>query len=83
VAILGISFDTMEENAAFAAKFKFPYPLLCDTERAIGVAYGACANPRDECARRITYIIGPDGRVSHAFRKVDARAHPAEVLKLV
>ena len=83
MAILGVSFDTVEENAAFAARFKFPYPLLCDTARAIGMAYGACASPGDECARRISYIIGPDGRVTHAFPKVDAKAHPAEVLKLV
>ena len=83
MAILGVSFDTVEENAGFAARFKFPYPLLCDTDRTIGTAYGACASPRDGHAKRISYIIGPDGRVKHAFPKVDAKTHPAEVLKLV
>ena len=83
MAILGVSFDTVQENAAFADKFKFPYPLLCDTDRAIGTAYGACAGPQDRSAKRISYIIGPDGRVAHAFPKVDAKTHPAEVLKLV
>src|SRR6267154_2333424 len=33
--ILGVSFDTIEENAAFAAKMQFPYRLLCDTGRAM------------------------------------------------
>ncbi len=73
----------MQENAAFAARFKFPYPLLCDTGRVIGRAYGACTGPKDECARRLSYIIGPDGTVTHAFPKVDPKTHPAEVLHLL
>ena len=78
-----MSFDTVPENAAFATKFSFPYPLLCDTERAIGLAYGACDSPTDRNARRISYIIGPDGRIEHAFPKVDPKKHPAEVLDLL
>ena len=73
----------MAENAAFAQKFHFPYPLLCDTARAIGMAYGACDSPTDRTARRISYVIGPDGMIEHAFPKVDAKTHPAEVLKLL
>jgi len=73
----------VQENAAFAAKMKFPYPLLCDVDRTIGLAYGACSTPQDRSARRISYVIGPDGRVRHAFPKVDPKSHPAEVLALV
>ena len=82
-AILGVSFDTIEENAAFAAKFDFPYPLLCDTERAIGLAYGACDDTGATHARRISYIIGANGTIEHAFDKVDPKNHPAEVLGLL
>ncbi len=78
-----MSFDSVEENAAFALKFKFPYPLLCDTERSIGVAYGACSSPADKTARRISYILGPDGTVEHVFSKVDTATHPADALKLL
>ncbi len=81
--ILGVSFDTVDDNAAFAAKFKFPFRLLCDTTRSIGMAYGACVGPRDATARRISYVIGPDGTVTHVFPKVDARKHPAEVLAIL
>ena len=83
MSVLGISFDTIEDNAAFADKFGFPYPLLCDTDRAIGLAYGACASARDEYAKRISYVIGPDGRITHAFPKVDPKTHPAEILRLI
>jgi peroxiredoxin Q/BCP len=82
-SILGVSFDTVEENAAFAQKFSFPYPLLCDTGREIGLAYGACDTRSDRSARRISYVIGPDGRIEHAFPKVDTKRHPAEVLSLL
>lgn len=81
--ILGASFDTVDENAAFARKFDFPYPLLCDTSRAIGLAYGACDDAKATNARRISYVIGPDGTIEHSFPKVDAKSHPEEVLKLL
>jgi len=73
----------VDENAAFAAKFNFPYPLLCDTTRVIGMAYGACDPADAGNARRISYVIGPDGRIEHAFAKVDTKTHPAAVLALI
>ena len=73
----------MQDNAAFAKKFNYPFRLLCDTKREIGMAYGACSAPDDSSARRISYIIGPDGTVRHAFPKVDARSHPRQVLDLL
>ena len=79
--ILGASFDTPAENAAFAEKFHYNFPLLCDTDRSLGLAYGACDEPKAPNARRISYLIGPDGRVKKAYGKVNAVEHPAEVLK--
>jgi peroxiredoxin Q/BCP len=55
--------------------------LLCDTTRAVGLAYGACDEPTAATARRISYLIGPDGRVKKAYPKVNAAAHPEEILK--
>ncbi len=81
--ILGVSFDTIAGNDAFARKFSFPYSLLCDTSRAIGLAYGACDQKDSDAPRRVSYVIGPDGRIEHVFPKVDAKTHPAEVLALL
>jgi peroxiredoxin Q/BCP len=80
VQILGASFDDAAANARFAAKFEFNFPLLCDTTRALGMAYGACDDPTASSARRISYVIGPDGRISHAYPKVSPQEHPAQVL---
>jgi len=75
-----VSFDTVEDNAAFAKKFSFPYPLLCDTSREIGMAYGACDSPDDEYAKRITYVIDPEGKIKQVYGKVSAAKHPEELL---
>jgi peroxiredoxin Q/BCP len=79
--VLGVSFDSVEDNAKFAQKFDFPFPLLCDTDRAIGIAYGAAESPRDEYAKRIAYVIDENGRIAEAHAKVDARNYPREQLK--
>ena len=78
--ILGVSFDTEEENRAFAEKFHFPYRLLCDTDRKIGVAYGAADDASAQHARRITYVIDPEGRIAKAIGQVSAREHPEQLL---
>lgn len=70
----------MAENAAFASKFGFDFPLLCDTTRALGLAYGACDDAGAAYARRISFLIGPDGIVRKAYPKVNAAAQPEELL---
>lgn len=71
----------MDANAAFAARFGFPFPLLCDTGRDLCRAYGAC-DPSDGLpCRRITFIIGADGRILEAYGEVDPRSHAQEVLE--
>jgi peroxiredoxin Q/BCP len=79
--ILGISFDTPEDNAAFAAKQSFPYPLLTDVDRAAAIAFGAAADAKAAAPRRVTAVIGPDGRVERVIDKVDPRTHPKELLE--
>lgn len=79
--ILGISFDPVNQNAKFASKENFPYPLLSDTDRKVGLAYGACDSADASSAKRITYVIGPDGKVAQVYGKVNAAKHPEEVLQ--
>jgi peroxiredoxin Q/BCP len=79
--VVGISFNDVEANRHFAEKFCFPYPLLCDTERATGLAYGACDDASARTPRRISYLIGPDGVVVKAYDKVDVSSHPQQVLE--
>jgi thioredoxin-dependent peroxiredoxin len=80
IVVLGVSFDNAEDNAAFAKKFSFPYTLLCDTERKLGIAYGACDNPKAGYANRISYLIDEQGKIARAYPQVDPRVHAAQVL---
>ena len=47
------------------------------------MAYGACDSEDAEYAKRISYLIGPDGTIRKAFPKVDPARHPDEVLALL
>ncbi len=81
--VIGVSYDTPAENAAFAAKYEFPFPLISDTDHKIGMAYGASDSPKDEHARRIAYVIDEQGKIAQAHPKVDARLYPKEQLATV
>lgn len=78
--VLGISFDSIQENRAFARKNDFGFPLLSDPDRRIGMDYHAAADPDQAEADRITYVIGPDGIITHVYPKVDVATHAAEIL---
>jgi peroxiredoxin Q/BCP len=80
VHVVGVSFDTVEENAAFARKFSLPFPLLCDTEKRIGLAYGVCSSVDAPFPRRVSYLIDEHGSIAQAYDKVSPDAHPGEVL---
>lgn len=82
--ILGASFDTPEDNLAFAEKQGFGFRLLSDVDRTVGERYETRRNPDEEGAewpKRRTYLIDPDGVIRKAYRVTDVAAHPAEVLE--
>jgi peroxiredoxin Q/BCP len=78
--ILGVSFDDAAANAAFAKKYNFKFPLLCDTARTLGMAYGACDDAKATHAKRIGIVINGEGKVRGYYPQVDARVWPAEVV---
>ena len=57
--------------------------MLCDVDRKIGVAYGSAESAASEFPKRISYVIGPDGRIAHAYLKVSPKTHPEEVLAVL
>jgi thioredoxin-dependent peroxiredoxin len=77
--ILGVSLDNETDNKAFAEKFNFPYPLLCDINQEIALAYEAVKGPEDEYASRITYVIGEDGNILEAISQVDTKTHSGDL----
>jgi thioredoxin-dependent peroxiredoxin len=80
IQVLGISFNDVEQNADFAEKYEFTFPLLCDTDRTVGLAYGACADLKSRNASRISFLIDEDGKIERVYDSVNPRDHPAQVL---
>jgi peroxiredoxin Q/BCP len=85
VQVYGVSPDPQARQAKFAAKFEVPFPLLCDTEHALAEAYGCWAaksmyGKQYMGIERSTFLVGADGTVAKAWRKVKVAGHVEEVL---
>jgi len=77
VQVLGVSVDNRESHESFAKKFKLNFPVLADPTKKITRAYGALAFYR--LARRMTFIIDPQGKVRKIFKSVNPKIHVEEV----
>ncbi len=80
IQIVGVSLDPVDRNAAFALKYGFKFPLLCDVDRLIAIAYGACSDAKAQQAERISFLIDEQGKIARVYDRVDPRDHPAKVL---
>ena len=81
--LLAASFDTPEDNLAFAEQQGFPFTLLSDVDRTVGTDYETKRHPEEQSpdfAKRRTYLIDPDGVIRRAYRVRDIAGHPDELL---
>jgi thioredoxin-dependent peroxiredoxin len=87
VVVLGVSGDNAASHKKFAAKYKLPFPLLSDPERAVMEKYGAYGEKMMYGKKvtgviRSTVWIGRDGKVKKHWKRVASAAdHPAKVLE--
>jgi peroxiredoxin Q/BCP len=80
VEIFGVSFDPPAQNKAFVDAEHFPFRLLSDGDRTLALAVGAADSPAQPAARRISYLVGPDGRVRAVYGSVTPASHARDVL---
>ena len=80
VVVLGVSFDSPEKNAAFIAENGFPFRLLSDRDKSLAIAVGAADSAKRLFARRVSYLVGGDGKVLRAYPQVDPSVHARQVL---
>ena len=86
VKVVGISRDPMKKHDKFIGKYSLAVPLISDEDGRISDAFGTWVqksmNGRKYMGmERATYLIGADGRVIKAWRKVKVPKHADEVLK--
>ncbi len=74
-----MSVDSDASHTRFSSKYNLDFTLLSDPERKIIHAYGV--DSPFKTAKRVTYIIGPDGIIKHVFASVNTKTHATDVLK--
>ncbi|HTT73117.1 MAG TPA: peroxiredoxin [Thermoplasmata archaeon] len=73
VALVGVSVDSVESQHGFAEKCHAEFPLVADADRSIARAYGVLGLLG--LAKRVTFFLGPDGRVEERVEGMLPRAH--------
>ena len=87
-AVLGVSVLDTASKAKFARKHKLNFPLLADPEHEVADRFGAWQKKRlygrtYMGVARMTYLIGPDGKVVRRWDNVKVDGHAADVLRAV
>ena len=88
VKVVGVSRDPMKSHDKFIGKYALAVPLISDEDGAISNAFGTWVEKsmygrKYMGMERATYLIGADGRLLKAWRKVKVPGHAEEVLKAV
>jgi peroxiredoxin Q/BCP len=83
--VLGVSPDSVKSHDKFAEKFKLPFTLLADEDKKIVEAYGVWGEKSFMGKKylgvyRVTFLIGPDGRIKKIWPEVKPDEHAEEVL---
>ena len=84
--ILGLSMDDAESHQAFAAEHSLPFALLSDPSgdflKSIG-AYGSknMYGKVTQGVKRVTFLIGPGGKLVKAWYAVQVDGHVGAVVK--
>ena len=86
VLVVGVSRDPMNSHEKFIGKYGLSVPLVSDEDGRISEAFGTWVQKsmygrKYMGMERATYLIGADGRVLKAWRKVKVPNHADEVLK--
>ena len=86
VKVVGVSRDPMKSHEKFIGKYALSVPLASDEDGRISDAFGTWVQKsmygrKYMGMERSTFLIGPDGRVLRAWRKVKVPGHAAEVLE--
>jgi len=86
--VIGVSRDPMKKHAKFIDKYALKVPLASDEDGGISEAFGTWIEKsmygrKYMGMERATFLIGKDGRVLRAWRKVKVPGHAADVLEAV
>ena len=85
VRVVGVSRDPMKRHEKFVAKYDLKVPLVSDEDGKVSDVFGTWVE-KSMYGRsymgmeRATFLIGADGTIRRAWRKVKVKGHADEVL---
>ena len=84
-SLLGVSKDPPKAHAKFTAKYDLKVPLATDADGNVTEGFGTWIEKslygrKYMGIERATFLIGEDGRIVRAWRKVSVKGHAEEVL---
>jgi thioredoxin-dependent peroxiredoxin len=84
--VIGVSPDKMKPIEKFAAKYGLTFPLASDEAHAVAEQFGTWVEKsmygrKYMGMERSTFLVGPDGKVLKAWRKVSVTGHADDVMK--
>lgn len=80
VVVLGVSADDQAAHQAFTTKYNLNFPLLVDTDKALITAFDVDGGGY---AKRVTFVIDPNGKIVHVDSAVNTTTHASDVLKVL
>lgn len=76
--VYGVSTDSLEKQQEFKAKYELPFELLADNDKKLSRAFDALGLAG--FAKRMTFIINPEGEVTDIIDSVDVGSHDQDVI---
>jgi peroxiredoxin Q/BCP len=73
MVVLGVSMDDEASHKQFTEKYGLPFNLLADTDGAITKAYDVDGGGY---AKRVTYVIDSNGKITHVDASVNTATTP-------
>jgi peroxiredoxin Q/BCP len=77
VVVFGVSADDQAAHQAFTAKYNLNFPLLVDTSKSLIQAFDVDGGGY---AKRVTYVIDPNGKIILVDTAVSTSTHATDVL---
>jgi peroxiredoxin Q/BCP len=83
--VLGVSTDSAKSHDKFVEKYQLPFTLVSDEDKKIVQAYGAWGEKsflgrKYQGTFRVTFLIGPDGKIKKVWPAVKPAEHAREIL---
>lgn len=74
VAVVGVSYDSSDSHKKFIEKYNLNFPLVADPDGKIVATYDV-KMPMMKMSKRVSFLIGLDGKIAHVTDAMNPQTH--------